>query len=90
MKTLIQFLRSLETSSPVRPASTGGGVLLYNPKPYDLAQLTELAKSQGLMVVASTTPTVYKNKSQDPHIFVGAVKQYTDDDIASVLSSCNS
>ena len=87
MKALIKLLRSLETSSPLRPAKTGGGVLLYNPKPYDLSEIKRLAEAEGLSVITTTQPQVYKDKVQDPHIFVGAVKSYTDDDLCDVLSS---
>ena len=58
----------------LRITSKESGLILSNPKPFDLASLTALAKAQGLSVMFNPTPSLYQGKLVDPCVFVGLGK----------------
>jgi hypothetical protein len=72
MKQLHKFLTSLvQDGNAIRITSKKSGLILTNPKPFDLGKLSALAKAQGLQVMFNPTPSLYQGKLVDPCVFVG-------------------
>ena len=89
MKKIHEFLCKLvQDGNAIRITSKESGLILSNPRPFDLARLTALAKDQGLQVMYNATPTLYEGKLQDPAVFVGIGKaDATDAETLSFLES---
>jgi len=89
MKKIHEFLCKLvQDGNAIRITSKQSGLILSNPKPFDLARLTVLAKAQGLQVMYNATPSLYKGRLQDPAVFVGIGKaDATDAETLSFLES---
>ena len=89
MKKIHEFLCKLvQDGNAIRITSKQSGLILSNPKPFDLARLTALAKAQGLQVMYNATPSLYEGRLQDPAVFVGIGKpDATDAETLSFLES---
>ena len=72
MKAIHTFLMKLvQDGNAIRITSKKSGLILSNPKSFDLARLTALASAQGLQVMFNPTPSLYEGKLVDPSVFVG-------------------
>ena len=89
MKKIHEFLCKLvQDGNAIRITSKKSGLILNNPKPFDLARLTALAKTQGLQVMFNPTPSLYEGKLVDPCVFVGIGQaDATDAETLSFLES---
>ena len=75
MKKIHEFLCKLvQDGNAIRITSKKSGLILSNPRPFDLARLTVLAKAQGLQVMYNAPPTLFEGRLQDPAVFVGIGK----------------
>ena len=75
MKAIHTFLMKLvQDGNAIRITSKKSGLILSNPKAFDLASLTALAKAQGLQVMYNATPSLFEGRLQDPAVFVGIGK----------------
>ena len=89
MKKIHEFLMKLvQDGNAIRITSKKSGLILSNPKSFDLARLTALAKAQGLQVMYNATPSLYEGRLQDPAVFVGIGKaDATDAETLSFLET---
>ena len=89
MKAIHTFLCKLvQDGNAIRITSKQSGLILSNPKSFDLARLTALASAQGLQVMYNATPSLYEGRLQDPAVFVGIGKaDATDAETLSFLES---
>ena len=72
----------------IRISSKSTGLVLNNPKPFDLASLTALAKAEGLSVMFNPSPTLFQGRMVDPCVLVGIGKaDATDAETLSFLES---
>ena len=70
----------------LRITSKKTGLILNNPKPFDLGTLSALAKAEGLQVMFNEVPTLFEGRLQAPCVFVGIGKpDATDEETLSFL-----
>ena len=96
MKKIHAFLYNLRVMvngkavDPVRITSKNTGLILSNPKPFDLSALKALADAEGLQVMYNPTPKFYNGELQDPVVFVGIGRaDATDEETLSFLEGLN-
>ena len=74
----------------LRITSKKSGLILSNPKPFDLSALKALADAEGLQVMYNPTPKFYNGELQDPVVFVGIGRaDATDEETLSFLEGLN-
>ena len=75
MKQIHTFLRKLvQVGNAIRITSKQSGLILDNPKPFDLSALKALADAEGLQVMYKSTPSLYDGELRPPVVFVGIGK----------------
>ena len=75
MKQIHTFLRKLvQVGNAIRITSKQSGLILDNPKPFDLSALKALADAEGLQVMYKSTPSLYEGELRPPVVFVGIGK----------------
>ena len=89
MKKIHSFLLKLvQDGNAIRITKKKSGLILNNPKSFDLARLTALASAEGLQVMFNPTPSLYEGRLVDPSVFVGIGKpDATDAETLSFLES---
>ena len=64
------------------------GVLIYNPKPFQLQEVELLADEAGLQVIHKPLSSEFEGRTVPPSLFVGVVNnELTEDEATSFLSS---
>jgi len=84
MKEIISFL--LKIGKPFS-TKTKSGLMVIDPKPFDVAKLESLASSIGFDVIHSPEPTYNAklNRMMKPSVFVGVVNNETEADLLDTL-----
>ena len=91
---LVQYLKSL---GPIRkpklkdaPKGTKAkGLLVYNPKPYDLQKLEQLATTvnESFVVIPKPQGSLFEGRQIPPSIFIGITTDLTEDEAVDHFDS---